>query len=43
MLTKALVNNFFKYFNIKILKYPNLLKLQNRADSLAKYKFKIKF
>lgn len=43
MLTKALVNNFFKYFNIKILKYSNLLKLQNRADSLAKYKFKIKF
>jgi FkbM family methyltransferase len=40
---KFLVNKFFKYFNIKILQYSNLLKLQNRAISLTKYKSQINF
>jgi FkbM family methyltransferase len=40
---KSLLNKFFKYFNIKILKHSNLLELQSRANSLTNYKVKLKF
>ena len=40
---KFIVNKFLKYFNIKILKYSALLRLQNETDSLRKYKYKINF